>query len=504
MTSRNPQLTKELRPLLLPWIGAVAAGSLIGLKPLLMGDAIEYMFTGFVTYGFFGGVALVATLGIGQELQERTLPLLLTQPLSRSRIWSQKMLLITVAVTAAVLAEVALLAGMSNWYNGEELWEEVRSTFDNETLFMAACFLVVTVCSCGYWTLVAGSIVGGLVFTVASEFLSTVVVALGWAKLRGDDRPFLDSSTFFVLAATALIYSGTSLWLGYRKFARLELRARDLGEGTRASVASGRKLPWTELLVCRPRGAVLNLVRKELHLHKPVLQLSAAFVLCWIAAVLFQLLRPRQNITFLFDVMTCLYAPLTSLLAGCISLGEEKAMGLTVSQLTLPFSARVQWLVKLAVCATIAAVLSLGVPVALFLITGGRVLHNSGLMNPNDNGILAVGCIAAFIFLLGYWAITLAATTLRAALIAIAGLIALPALAVQGIYWGSLVLGSGHGGDDPRGHVWATAGCAAIVMLGQSLLRFCGTEQKREKLFFYFFILGAVVLFAAFWLTCFG
>jgi hypothetical protein len=125
-------------------------------------------------------------------------------------------------------------------------------------------------------------------------------------------------------------------------------------------------------------------------------------------------------------------------------------------------------------------------------------------MNPNDNGILAVACIAAFIFLLGYWAITLVATTLRAALIAIAGLIALPVLAVQGVYWASLVLGSRPGGADPRGYIWIIAVCPAIVMLGQSLVRFCTSEQNREKLFFYSFILCAVVLFASFWLTCFG
>src|SRR5437899_1871051 len=98
---KNVQLAKEVKPLLWPWIGAVAAGALIAVKPLVDGAGMETLLTGIIGYGFLGGLALMATLSFGHELQDRTLPLLLTQPASRSWLWNQKMLIITGAVFAA-------------------------------------------------------------------------------------------------------------------------------------------------------------------------------------------------------------------------------------------------------------------------------------------------------------------------------------------------------------------------------------------------------------------
>src|SRR5262249_41049503 len=158
---------------------------------------------------------------------------------------------------------------------------------------------VATVCSCGYWTLFTGSVIGGLVFTVAAQFLSAVAIALAWAKLNGFDRPFLYPATFTVLAVMALAYSGIFLWLGYRKLVRLEVRTAGFGGGFAPRLAAKRKLPLAGLLVCRSNSAMLNVIRKELRLQKPIAQLTLLFVLCWILVVLLQWLRPDQNITYL-------------------------------------------------------------------------------------------------------------------------------------------------------------------------------------------------------------
>lgn len=453
-TQRHPQLVKELHPLLLPWIGAVVAGSLIALRPLVDGEGLEGLLAGVVGYGFLGGLALVSTIAFGQELQERTLPLLLTQPLSRNRLWSGKMLLVATALPSAGLVVFGLLAAISSGYPGEQLWAGVRAAFKSEEILMAGVFLLATACSAGYWTLVAGSILGGLVFTIASQFLSALGVALVWSKLRGYEQLFQDPTTLAALGVAGLVYAGVFLWLGWRKFVRLEVRTTGFGDEVPASVATVWRLPWLRFLICRPSSRVVNFVRKELRLQKPIAQLAAAFTLCWMCVVLLQWLRPRENITYLFDVLTCLYAPVSSLLAGCISLGEEKAMGLTASQLALPFSTWLQWLLKLAVCAGTAAILGLGLPIMLFWVTGAFAnLHSSGLMNPSDNGILALACISALMFLLGYWAISLTANTVRAALVAIAGMIILPALAALGAYCGGLLVGVTESGG-PTGVKW--------------------------------------------------
>src|SRR6185369_5414993 len=150
----------------------------------------------------------------------------------------------------------------------------------------------------------------------------------------------------------------------------LEIRAPDFGDLGLVPSVSRWRLPWSRFLVCRPTTRVLNLVRKEFHLQKAIVQLACVFALCWGCVLFLQWLRPRQDITYLFDVITSLYVPVCSLLAGCISLGEEKALGLTSAQLALPFSPVLQWFLKLAVSVGSAAVLSLGLPIMLFWVTG--------------------------------------------------------------------------------------------------------------------------------------
>ena len=87
------------------------------------------------------------------------------------------MLVISTAIVAAALVELTLLAGISNWYSGEELWEAVRYALNGEERIAAGVFLLATVCSCGFWTLVARTVLGGMVFTVISQLDDAVVVA---------------------------------------------------------------------------------------------------------------------------------------------------------------------------------------------------------------------------------------------------------------------------------------------------------------------------------------
>ncbi|HLH52333.1 MAG TPA: hypothetical protein VKY92_01760 [Verrucomicrobiae bacterium] len=494
------QLVKEFRPILLPWIGAVIAGSLIVLKPLVDGVGLETLLIMVVSYGFLGGLALVPTMVFGQEVHDRTLSLLLVQPVGRSRIWRQKMLVAAGAVIAGVGAEVALLAGISTWYPGGELWEAVQTSFRGEQLFLSGVFLVATVCSSGFWTLEAGSIVGGVVFATASQLVTALALVPVWERIRSYDDPFRDPLNFIIIGVMGLIYSGLFLWLGWRKFVRLELRdARSVASGNSSSLA--RRWPARALLGSRPESPVLNLVRKEIWLQKPIAQLAGAFVVFWCGVVVLQRLRPNQDITYLFDVVTCLFAPVSALLAGCISLGEERSLNLSLSQMALPFSAPAQWLLKLLVSLGTAAVLSLGLPILLFAITGGILeLHGSGLMNPKDEGILGLGLVSALMFLLGFWASTLSGNTVRAAIVAIVGVITLPALALLGIYWGTLFLkaeGIGSQNEQIKAGLWITAAGALILMLSQSLIQFRRWQGGRSQLLSYSLLLAGVVLFVA-------
>ena len=412
----NPRIKKELRPLLLPWVTALTGVILA----LLLGQESEINTGQFVSflaalgvYAFLGGAALVGSSAFGVELQHRTLSLLLTQPSDRARLWRQKML-----VSGLVILSIALVGGAGlKVISLAHPWPP----FASREMAFIAIFLLATACSCGFWTLEAGSTLGGVAFTVAFQFavgLGAVFIA---SRIRGHDLE--EGEILPVLAVTAVVYSAVLLWLGRRKFVHFELKSARFGEGISGSPVWFPDAP--RILVSRAEGRTLNLVRKELRLQKPVLQLAAVFVLCWLATFLFQWLRPRQDIIYLFDVITGIYAPVACLLAGCVSLGEEKALGLFASQLTLPLSAVWQWVIKLAVGAGTAAVLCLGLPLLLFWVTGALIdVSGSGLINEHDNGFLALSCICGVIFLLGFWAISMFSNTVKAALVAVFGLIA--------------------------------------------------------------------------------
>jgi hypothetical protein len=477
------------------------------VKPLLNSDGGGALLTVVIVYGFLGGLALVATLAFGQDLQDRTLPLLLSQPLSRSRIWNQKMILITAAVFAATLIELVLLAAVSGWYSGDEIRHAI-GTFRSDEVFIAGMFLLATVCSCGFWTLFARSTIGGLVFNVASQFIAAVSVALLWGKFRGYDEPFQEPWTFVLVGAAGFLYSGAFLWAGARKFRRLEVRGDRLGEGDPFGFGAGRGRIWFRLLASRPTRPALNFIKKELLLQKTVAQFSMLFVLCWFAVMLLQWLGPVQHLTFLYDVLACVYAPVASLLAGCISLGEERALGLTSPQRALPFAPALQWLLKLGSSAATAVVLGFSLPLVLVILTNRLGLANeSGLASAGNSAVLGFAAISTIMFVLGYWAIHLAGNTLKAALFAIAFVVLLNALTFTGIYLGTFAFGSDSPRPNERQIIFVvlrdTSIAAGVIMLGQSFIRFRMAEERRG-MFLYPFTLAAAIFAISFLLTRYG
>jgi len=248
-----------------------------------------------------------------------------------------------------------------------------------------------------------------------------------------------------------------------------------------------------------------NLARKELRLQKPVYQLAGAYAVCWLVIAALQMLRPHHDITYLFDVVTWLYTAVVSLLSGCVSLGEEKALGLAASQLALPFSARLQWLIKLMLCLATATLLSLVLPLLLLIGTRGLLHMNPGTWS-NPDARTALACISGIFFLLGFWAISLTANTVRAALLAICGVFALPALAALGVHLGTLLAGVPFRSrnDTIPFALQTTAAAAVLLVLLQSLAQFQRPEARSSRVFFCSFVLAGVVLGVSFAITCFG
>ncbi len=326
---------KETRALLWPWLSCLGAMALPSVLDVGRGWPLVVL--------AFGAPALGA-MAIGHEYSGKTLPLLLSQPVPRERLYATKL-----TVLAAMLA---ILLALGSWQS--PAWRP------GENRYGLAWLLLPTLgafCVTPWLTMVSRNPIAGAVFTFAIPFVM-VTVAGGLWQATGRTSSFdvvQDAVLFYAVPAFCAIAAVA----GWRTFMRLEV-AGDQGavfvpwpHSTRAAVElSGRRARR------RPLRALLA---KELRLQQLSLALAAVFAVGWL---LFRWQAPA-DLQLGLSGLTMLYALLVSVLAGMVSSAEERQFGTLESQLLLPVSAARQWLVKLVVVFTLAAVLALALPAVL-------------------------------------------------------------------------------------------------------------------------------------------
>jgi hypothetical protein len=516
---------KEFRPLLLP-----ACVAIIGSAVRPSNDLVAML----GSLACFGGFALLAAMVFGLEFQQRTLSLLLSQPVERWSLWRAKLLVVILAgvvvtlinwkvqelisnlpplllllvwmglfatvcssgfwiqntgsifagLVLSIVNQVLVFGGLglaisdrqgfavsvpntdvllpivfaTLLYSAAFLWLARRFWTDTfltlglaALIFLMLCglsqllsnvfggwdsspaeaclsaiFLLATACSAGFWTLIARTTIGGAVLSVTSEFLAGLMCLLVWSRIYRDDPDIHQPRFMGPLVVVSMFYCGLFVWLGWRKFARLEVRDASGGENLLPSIGFLYRREWSpNCLRCRPRQNLLNLIRKEFRLQKPLLMLACVFCVCWLATYALELLQLDKIYANLKDILTCFYVAATLLLAGCISLGDEKMLGLTTWNLVLPISIRTQWFIKLAVAAITGGTLGFLLPLLLYSIpaiaSGTTLLTESG-----PDAAKAIGMVSGSLFILGFWAATLLTNTVRAALSAVAVLVVLP------------------------------------------------------------------------------
>jgi hypothetical protein len=327
------RMYKEARPLFWPWCAVVLAGALPLSRPL---HSIAWI----SLFGFLVGIPLLASLPFGDEFQHRTFSLLLSQPISRMEMWHEKLNATVVAVTSAAL--ILSLSGCGLVYpKNVRVWP----------LFIA--IIIAMTASAAFWTLLARSTLGGAALNVAGLFF-IYSIAFIWAEKYRTAENFMLAVPRIVLTAAFFFlgYAGVMLWLGGRMLARFQTKGGVAGYDLLTAgpqVLPGTSVSW---LRYRPRGAVLNLIRKEFRLLRPVWLISLLAALGWAWLTLLAVTGPPQRLSpiqfgtgvFVLDVTAML---LIAILAGSLSLGEERTSGTHSWHLTLPVSARRLWFIKL-------------------------------------------------------------------------------------------------------------------------------------------------------------
>ena len=402
MSARTVRIKKEVRALFWPWCAVV----LVGASPLVLPHRYAEPLS-FVS--LFIGVPLLATLSLGNEFHHRTLSLWLTQPLSRMQLWAEKMSVMVPAVLSAGLVSSVVMFSVT--------WPHMHLTYK----VLALIYVVVAMASATYWTLGTKSTLGSLVLISFVLFFGML-----FSGGVGKEPQVRTGSTALSIALLSILGAGFAalmLWLGVRKLARFQVTG---GNSDADILTAGPALVPESLaqwLRPRPTGAFLNLLRKELRLLRP-LWLVALLVVSYVASLAIFRLLPAPPVPEPRTVLEwVLLGPLVSLcvamagLAGILSLGEERTSGTQAWHMTLPISARRQWLIKLFLAMFAGVACSAAFPV-LAMIAGGAV-YGSPLMYVDLHSLSDDFILFAILTFTCFWCACAANGTVRAAVWAV-------------------------------------------------------------------------------------
>ena len=394
MTAITTRIVKDARPLMLPWCAVALAGALPLVYPIDWTPLVYLL--GFLV------VPLLATLSLGEEFQHRTISLLLSQPVGRMKIWAEKLSVTVMAVVSAVLV-FSLAMRATAFHPGRQEWA------------FAGAWIVAIIASSTFWTLFTRSTVGGFALNIGIQsFISFTIpwtYLTDWLRARG----FLAPGNLIVPSLVTFIflcYAGGMLWLGARMLARFEATG-GVGSGdlliAGPDVMPGALAAW---LRSRPTGAVLNLIRKELRLLRPVWLISLLAALVWACLTLFGVLFERgfsksfETVVVSVGVAGTL---LIAILAGSMSLGEECTSGTHAWHLTLPVSAFLQWRIKLYM-ALFAGVVGAGL---LPMLIAGKLFGSSRSLADIHLGVVWLFAVLLLTFA-AFWCACAANGTVRA------------------------------------------------------------------------------------------
>ena len=407
MNSKSlPRLAKETRALFPSW---AAIAGLMGVSFLFDTNSRQVM--SYSVYVF--GCALLGSVIVGQEFQHRTMGLLLSQPVSRQRLWSEKMFVLGVALLG-LLMWLAIIWPMRIGFVSFKIRHSQELL---RALVQYGFPPLLGFCTGPVLTLLVRITIAGMALT----FLCPVALLILSHWLRPqffvsqyDPRILPD-----YLVPIFGLYAFTLFWLGYRRFQRLEdIHAQEQEVSLPAWVTQ----PFVSLTArwLPARGGVLTqLIRKELRLHLPAFMVAGMGVILWLVMLAFISICPSMDRDFL-KLLTgslCLVIPV---IVGIVSTAEERGFGLLDWHLTLPVSARRQWFIKVLV--------ALGVNLLLGVLLPGVLGHlASGSFNDQRLYINRAGIISPFLIanLVVFWTALYASTTAANSLRAFLGTIVL-------------------------------------------------------------------------------
>ncbi|HEY6946463.1 MAG TPA: hypothetical protein VI431_15090, partial [Candidatus Acidoferrum sp.] len=356
MNARWIRIKKEARALFWPWCATVIAGAAPFVVHYPSAQDLNVL-------SFFLGIPLLATLSLGMEFQHRTLTLWLAQPATRTQLWGEKMV---VMCAAAVSAALVAGTGMFSF-----VFPELNLIYK----VAAAAYVLITIASAIFWTLAVQSAIGGFVVMSCILWVFYLFVALTHAS-EGVKAVFSPAATITAIASFSICFAGLMFWLGARKLARYQVTGGSGGEDLMMSGPTVVPEAVAEWFRCRPTGAFINLMRKEFRLLRPLWLIELPVVMYWASLAVLRVIPSPPVLIPETPLEWALMGPPGAVfvglagLAGMLSLGEERRSGTQAWHMTLPISARRQWLMKLVMAMLSGLACSVVLPILAMVAVG--------------------------------------------------------------------------------------------------------------------------------------
>ncbi len=349
----SPAVSKEIRALLPLWGASVAAVA----AALLVWRAGKLMDLGLFAY-VIGSLAIGAQ-SVGQEYTYRTLPMLLSQPADRRRVY-----LLKFVVSAVMLFTLAALAGTTF----ARVWRPESARFS----------VVILPVWCGLFlapllTMICRSTLAGMILSGSAMAVSWfVALAIAWFGF-GIEPDRAEDMIFGRWTLGVIVLSPLGGFLGWRRFAGLEATeaaspALHLPRWLRSAHGTRRHSPLQALAV------------KEVHLQQLALGAAGLYVIGWALMLLAQRYIPSWS-TFPLGAAMLMYCLGLAIMIGALASAEEREHGTLDWQLLQPMPAWQQWMAKVGVTFGLALLFGVALPVLLNQLTpveGFRALRMSG------------------------------------------------------------------------------------------------------------------------------
>lgn len=351
-------VTKEIRAQLPVWLACmttIGAAAILSsgraLPGVTQGTVLR---VGILAYVF--GCAALGAFSIGHEYSNRTLPLLLSLPASRRRLFTVKLTVLTAMLLG--LSVVAMAGVLDRLLRGGLSDAAVVGLLS----FLGGLFLapwLTMVCRNPLAGAVFATVIGGSMLAVG-EVVAILTYGASLAHTRDADGVKLAVASWGMLMICAA--AAVASW---RMFMRLEaIDGRDSHMRLPRWLRHRRTAAAPDVVRLRRLHPVWLLTKKELHLQHLTLVVAGLYVLGWLSILLLGR-AVAGPVDQPLVVLTAIFGVAVAMLSGSIASAEERQFGTLESQVLLPMAMAKQWAVKSGVVVGLAVLLAIGLPILL-------------------------------------------------------------------------------------------------------------------------------------------